>query len=234
MTFLELQTEVAANIIDLPTVVSARVPTLITRAVTALQNRHNFKVMDTEVSFTTTLATRSIGSVPSAFKEWRLAPAFVDDDTGQWNRMVMAPDIRSIRESGITELDDGYPVFLLQSDSSSDAGAYTLSVYPLPDGESDYSDGEYRIKVPYRKYLTTLSSDSDTNWFTVNASEYLINYATSLGFAADWDEQRMGVWAQLAENKFREIVMKDKKERLAGVDTLVPHYLGVNASRTRI
>ena len=233
MTYQELQDEVETNIIDLPAAVLAKVPTYVLRAVKTLQTKHNFKVMETEQTYNTVLSTRSIGSVPSNFKEWRLDPFFLDDE-GVWRKIILAPNVSAIRQSHIDDEDIGYPLFLLESDASNDANASTLLVYPLPDGNSDFDDGEYRIYVPYVKYLTALSAGGDSNWFTINADEYIINLATSYGFAADWDEQRMGIWAQLAENKFKEIVKRDKLYRLSGVDTLVPHYQGVNEARTRM
>jgi hypothetical protein len=229
MTYLELQTEVRENVIDLPTVVTSRVPTLINRALHKLQTKHNFKVMDAEATFTTVASTRSIGSKPSDWKEWRLDPYWLSNNA-QWQAMKWAPNVRSIRQLWQSNDDVGYPLYLLESDPTTGLGAETISVFPLPDGISDYDDGEYRLYVPYVKYLPDLSANGDTNWFTVNAQEYLINLATSFAFLADWDENRMGIWAQLAQNEYNDVLQRDKKARLSLTDTWVP-YQDVNSPR---
>lgn len=232
MTYLDLQTEIRQNIIDLPTTVTNRVPTLVKRAITALQNRHNFKVMETEQEYITTVSTRSIGAQPTNFKEWRLFPSHLENEGG-WQKMYLTQNISEIRQAKIEEDDLGFPIFLIPSDATDINGSATMDVYPLPDGNSDYNDGEYRIFVPYIKYLPDLSANDDSNWFTVNASEYIINYATGLGFLADWDEAHSAVWMQLAENKFKEVVQRDKVLRLSHVTELVP-YRDVNEAKLRI
>lgn len=225
MTYLDIQTEVRQNIIDLPTTVTNRVPSLINRAMKEMQQRHNFQVMASTLQLNTTLDTRTLGSLPADFKEWNKGAggqAFWLSDAGAWTKVTFASQTAA-RLAFDEVLDSGSPVILVQSDPSDIAGGATLSVYPLPDGNSDYSDGEYRLYIPYWKYLAALSANGDTNWFTVNADEYLIHQATAYGFLADWDEERFGIWRQIAEEKYDKAVKADKRFAVSGLDTLVPH-----------
>ena len=52
-TYGAIQTRVQQIIIDLPSSVTAQVPTLVKEAVRSLQVKHNFKVMEALSSFTT-------------------------------------------------------------------------------------------------------------------------------------------------------------------------------------
>ena len=223
-TFLQLQDEVKANIIDLPTAVVNVVPSLIIRAMRKLQEQHNFKVMEGQQSFVTTLATRVLGAVASDFKEARGLPWETADEDGMVRKLIYAPRREAIWPA-IHEEDEGRPLIILDGQPNS-AGTRSYEVYPLPDGNSDYTDGEYRITIPYWKYLPDLSANGDTNWFTVHAEEYLLFQATADGFVKDWDEERALFWTQLAQAKYRDVLNLDKRQRFAEVDTLVPHWRG--------
>ena len=212
--------------IDLPSAVNAEVPTLVNEAMRSLQSGHNFKVMETETGIlTTTLATRPLSSnVPTDYKEFRGKPYLIFD-SGRYRRLL-APSNRSSAMQLFSVDDpnrDGEPRALLDSEPNT-AGVRAWAVYPFPDGLSDYTNGEYRIVVPYWRFIPAMSSDADTNWFTVNAEEFLVFQATSMAFALDWDEERMAVWAQLAADRKREIILEDKRYRMSGVNTFVPHH----------
>jgi hypothetical protein len=100
-----------------------------------------------------------------------------------------------------------------------------FEVYPLPDGLSLYANssaGEYRIRVPYWKFLPALTG-SGTNWFTANAEEWIVFEATSDGFFMDHDEQRGTLWAQRASAKWADVLLADKRLRLSPVTHLVPN-----------
>ena len=96
-------------------------------------------------------------------------------------------------------------------------------MYPLPDGLRDYSDGDYRVTVPYWRYLAALSGDSDTNWFTVNAIPWILSRATAEAFALNWDLAREAQWLAKAAVARGIVVNLDKRIWLGGFDTLVPH-----------
>lgn len=232
-TFLELRTQVIGLLIDAPTVVQASVPQLVNNAMRELQKKHNFKVMEKRFQVNTTAATRALGAMPADLKEFRLEanPYYVRQLAGArplvWATepsepaMVWAP------------ADTGAPQVLVPLEPTDDVGTYAIEVWPLPDDASDWSDGEYRIHIPYFRYLPALTADGSTNWFTVNADEFIVRKATALGFAADWDETRSTYWHALAEEKSQEAIRADKRYRVSNVNTLVPHWEGANASTLR-
>lgn len=232
MTYDELQTEVERNVIDLPTAVQNGVPSFINRAIKTLQGKHNFKVMELEQDYTTTVATRVLSAtMPTRFKEFRNEPFCLADD-GTWWQLQMAPNETAIRRRWGEE-DEGAPDLLWQANPSTDDFTSALEVYPLPDGNSDYDDGEYRISFPYWGYVADLDAGADTNWFTTNAEEYIIFQATAEAFFTDWDEARAAVWTQRAATKMEEVKMLDKRYRVSGVRELVPHWQGARKSFMR-
>lgn len=233
-TFAEIKTRVERRVIDLPTSVQNEVGTLVNEALRTIQTRHNFKVMEAESGPTvTTEDSHTLLAVPSDFKEYRKKPYVLRDDGDSYPIQVLHSRGTVIRLFGDeANRDEGEPLVLLDAEPSDEAGTRNWEVWPYPDGNSDYSDGEYRVVVPYWKYLAALSADSDTNWFTVNAEEWLVNRATSEAFFLDWDEQRGTVWAERANAEFQKVVMRDKHFRMSGVDTLTLH-LDVHAPQVR-
>lgn len=227
-TYAELQTRVLTRLIDTPTSVQTEVPTLVLEAIKLLQEKHNFKVMEAQTStLTTTLNSTTLTSQPADFKEFRGQPYLVsyigapeaDLDIEDYDSKVY----RAFGNPAGTVPNYGDPKVLLTGAPTSEAGAVTWTVWPPSDGNSDYPDGEYRLIVPYWKFLTELSSDGSSNWFTVNAVEYIVNQATSEGFFLDWDEKRAAVWAQKAQMKYGDVIARDKRYRLSKLTTLVPH-----------
>lgn len=217
--------------IDLPQAVQDEIPTLINEAIRFLQREHNYLVMQAVAEYTTTELTRSAGALPSNWKEERGAP-YDYPDLGTPRKLVWAPSRADAerRYGTNVEYDFGQPKAIHISDPTSEAGAATVNVYPLPDGASDHDDGEYRIKLYYWKYLADLSGDADTNWFTVNAAEFIIYKATAEAFAIDWDEERETKWLARAVAEKKSLERADKMAQIAQVEHLVP-YQGVNDPR---
>lgn len=222
--FSELTTKVERRVIDLPSAVSNESGDLVNYAMRTLQDRHNFKVMEALSSeYTTTANSRVLASVPSDFKDYRGKPYMVDD-TGHVRSLLVSHDRNAcLRTFGNDSTDDtGEPQVLLDAEPDKDL-ARSWEVFPYPDGNSDHSDGEYRIYVPYWKYLSDLSGSTDKNWFTDRGEHYLIYKAVAHAFALNWDEDRAAVWEQLAAVEYDKLLMLDKKTRLGALDTIVPH-----------
>jgi len=224
-TFLELQTEVRTAIIDLPTAVSNLVPTFVKRAVRSLQTDYNFRVMRALGSFVSTEGVRILGARPADWKEARGRPYRLGFN-GSTSRVNWASSRAEVFAS-IAAQAVGIPRFILEAEET-EAGVSNFELYPLADGNSDFGDGEYRIYVPYWKYLADLAADGSTNWFTVNAEEFIIHTASGYGFQYDWDENRMAVWRQTGEAFRRQVIKRDKLAVLSEVETLVPHWAGAN------
>jgi len=236
-TFGTICSRVRRNIIDLPASVTDAVPTLVNQAIRSLQQQHNFQVMEAKQLFVTTKHSRVLGPKPADFKEFRHRP-YIITAMGHAFELGIAPDVLSAeREWGSEqggEVDpamiDGEPRVLAMSEPSDDLGTCNLLVYPLPDGGADYADREYRIVVPYWRYLPELDSDTAENWFTRFAELYIEYEATSQGFFLDWDEERGTMWKQKAAEQFRYVKNEDKRARLSQTDS-VPISLDVQGPR---
>lgn len=234
MTFATIRTRVLTRVIDTPTAVQTEVPTLVNEAMRTLQSRHNFKVMEKIGSYITAEGVRVLAALPSDFKEFRGEP-WNESFLGTIWPMTVAANLEGtiIGRGGFDPLDTGRPRVLVDSEAPADDATRNWEIYPLSDGNSDYVGGEYRIKVPYWRYLPALVADAATNWFTTNAEEYLVFKATAEAFALDWDFQSMAVWETKADVKFKEVVRADKLYRMSAVRDFVPFQSG-NDPRLRL
>jgi len=230
-TFAEIQTRVKRRVIDLPATVQAEVPTLINEAMKELERKHNFRVMETLGGYySTTVGSNTLASIPDNFKDFRGLP-FYTEYNGTSRDITVAANLQAVLDA-YSNTTTGAPR-VLRTTEPSDTGAASWEIYPLPNGFSDWTGGEYRVYVPYWRYFPLLSADTDTNWFTVNAEEWLVYRATSEAFALDWDENRMTLWLQKAVVVQNEIIQTDKKQILSSVKTLVPLWQGVNQPNLR-
>ena len=207
-TFADLKSEVQDLVIDLPTRVQARVGDYVNRAVEDLQVKYNFRVMRALHEVNTVVATRSLGNLPSNWKEPRLRPWY-KDQTGNETPLewIGDEDEELYKQYATTDANDKGPPSHLFARDIDDLGTKRLEVYPFPDGLSDWTSspvGEYRMVLPYYKFLAVLSGDTDANWFTNKATEYIVHQAAGHAFTADWDEQRAAVHFQLAITKERK------------------------------
>ncbi len=225
-TFAQIQTRVRTRLIDLPSATLAEVPTLVKEAHHELQSRHNFWVMQETVSANTDALVRNLVAVPSDYKENRLEPYYTEY-TGKIVPMRFAKSTREL--NGIFEADDtGPPSRIIRGETTNVAGASSFEVWPLSDTQSDWSDvpsGEYRITVPYWKYLPVLSADADEDWFTNNmmGEQFIIAQAVGHGFMINWDADKEAEWLAIAESKYQKIVAEDKRLWFSGQDTFTPH-----------
>lgn len=219
-TFSDIQTAVEGNLIDLPTFVADSVPGLINRAYRKAMKLRNFWVMRAEQDYVTVAETRLLGAVPTDWKEWRGKPYHIEN-TGAKRRMVLATNLDQAR--AMWDADDVSEPEGLAETLAVAAGTSSLNVYPLPDGNSDYPDGEYRITVPYFKYLPALSGPTDQTWLTDEGEAYLEAEATKYGFAKDWDEDRSTYWEGQARREWKDLVLQDKYKWLSMNETMAVH-----------
>lgn len=241
-TFASIQTRVQNRTIDLPASVQAEIPALVNLAVNKIQEKHNFKVMEGELAFVTNHLAgdggRFLGQTPTSFKEFRNGdPFWIKNDgtvrtiaTAQKRGDVWGPDY-------LDNADIGFPLAIVMENgmvATSGDFAINFDVYPLPDGNSDFTDGEYRIFIPTFNYTAPLVAGGDTNWFTLHAEEWVVAYATSEAMAVDWNFEGEQLWTSRANKFYNDVVLQDKRARLAGVTTLVPHRLGARQSKLRL
>jgi hypothetical protein len=211
-TFSSMQTRVLSWLIDTPSAVQTEVPTLLTASIAWLQAQHNFQVMQAEAQYVTsstpalgTSQTHIIGQIPSDWKCKRGDPYYVMY-IGNKRRMHWQPEreymYRKWEPFDINQV--GQPKDLLIGEPenaqyppaggspSNSLTGLNIECFPFPDGSSDYSDGNYRINIPYYRYLPALAAPTDTNWFCLDGpqAEFCVSNAIWQGFMMNEDEQR--------------------------------------------
>lgn len=240
-TFGELQTRVQQIIIDLPTTVTAQVPSLIREVIKDLQIEHNFRIMEAEAAFTTATQTRVLGAVPDDWKEFRGKP-YELTSFGKRRELDVGVDRAAAIDlygSDDAEAEEetlqGPPRLILMGEPSDEEGTADFEVYPYSDGLSTWANssaGQYRVRIPYWKFLTALSANGDSNWFTNSevGADYIAYMAASEGFFDNWDEERGQVWATKALAKKAKLMQLDKRYRMSAMQAL-PYHFGARTPR---
>jgi hypothetical protein len=223
-TFLDIKTRVLRRLIDAPPAITAEIGELVNDALREVQDRFNFPWMRTTVSFTTAAGTHTLGATPTDLKCFRERPYWIENTQGRVHKF---PPVRA-KEPALNDATDqqiGPPRALVQDVQAAATGTSSLLVYPLSDSASDYTDGQYRIVVPYYKYLSEFSSDGDSNVATLDRRlvRFMVDWATKLGHEMNWDAPKAEQWATLAEKEWIKIKGKEGEVALMGLDVLVPH-----------
>jgi len=211
-TFSAMQARVLNWLIDTPSAVQAEVPTLLTASIAWLQAQHNFQVMQAEQQYITsstpalgTSQTHVIGQIPVDWKCKRGDPYYVMF-IGSKRLMHWQPEremmYRKWEPADISQV--GAPCDLLIGEPenalvppvggspSNSLTGLNIEAFPFPDGSSDWQDGNYRVRVPYYRYLPALSLSTDTNWFCLDGpqAEFCVSNAIWQGFMMLEDESR--------------------------------------------
>ncbi len=225
-SYTQLQTRVNRYVIDVTTAVSAEVPTLINEAIIAAEKRHNFKAMETRTTLTTALNTQTLGTI-ARWKELRARPFLRDGQDGVLGTTLI--DWEASLEDTIKSYDYdavstnvGGPPELLHLESVDEDQLATVWVFPMPDDNSQWDNGLYRVVIPYWEYLADLSADADDNWFTNQGEEYVFMKAVASAFWVNWDETRAAIWDARAEKELQALIRVDRRARLGRSVTLVP------------
>lgn len=211
-TFSALQSRVLSELIDAPTVVTTLVPTWINAAIFWLQAQHNFQVQwaeNQQVTSSTpalgTSQTHVLCQLPTDWKCQRGIPYFrFFIGNVQQMEWLKTREVLYRQWNAFDYNQVGPPCHLFVGEAenalvppvptnpSNNLVGLNIEVYPFPDGSSDWSDGNYRISIPYFRYLPALSAGTDANWFTLDGpqAEFVVRYAVYQGFMAMEDEQR--------------------------------------------
>lgn len=242
-----LQTRVQNRLIDVRTAVTSEIPAFINKAIRKLEDLHNFHVMESSTTINTTVGVRTLGDMPTDFKELRPGNGWYVDETGNtvkvYHRSTLQDILAQYSFNDATEVGDPRAFLLVPIDTGGGAPeengpTFQIQIWPYPDGNSGYtpsggSAGEYPVTIPYWKYLADLTNNSDQNWFTDNAEDFIVNAAVSEGFYMNWDEQRAQLWEDRAYGQaWREtgklggealrVINLDKRRRMSATDTLIP------------
>lgn len=211
-TFSAIQSRIQTELIDVSSAVTALVPTWVNAAIFWLQAQHNFQVMQAE-SQQVTSSTPALGvnqthilcQLPTDWKCKRGIPYF-EMFIGEAQQMEWLNEREFVyREWGWGDINQMGPpckLFIGEAENaqwppvptnpSNNLVGLNIEVYPFPDGSSDWSDGNYRINIPYYRYLPALAAGTDTNWFCIDGpqAEFVVRYGVWMGFMANEDEQR--------------------------------------------
>jgi hypothetical protein len=222
-TFSEIQTDVLDTLIDNPAAVVSAVPGFINEVIQRAQSKHNFRFMEAEETFETVIGIRSLGVKPDLWKEANTDPVLAENKNTReiaW----MPSKSQAIRDyNDDPDVDKGAPQAVLENET-------TFDVYPYPDGQSQDPGGEYTINLPYWDYLPPLVNDTDENWFTQNAKNYVVWAASGEGFLFLENETRAAIYLKRAggsedgplTGELARIVSVDKRSRLSRRITLRP------------
>lgn len=221
MDFSTLQGHVQDYVLDLPTETQALVPVWVNRAIEKAARRYNFRFMHTVMEATTAENTRKLADKPADWKETASLPWLLEQGGGskEINWAASASDMIRLfgsaapAEGSAIPIDAGTPAFLLET-------ADELEVWPFPDTQATWDDGNYRLRVPYWAMPADLSADDDSNWLTEQAPFYVIYDAAAEGFLFNQDEQRAGIYQQLAEIEIVRIRNREKRSYLPDRITL--------------
>lgn len=218
MNATTIKTKVENLVLDLPTTTQGQILDWINEAVREAEQGHNYKHMEAVTTvIQTVVGTRELAVMPTDWKEARGRPYYVEAGTGKRNRIDWAPSEDSLVDEygdSIT-LDSGPPAYLLEAPDDE------LYVFPYPDGESDYPNGEYRITLPYWAYSVDLNETTETtNWFTSKVPYYLVHKAAGFAFAHNFDEQRAQHHFSLAEALLNKVKRQDKRRAARKITNL--------------
>jgi hypothetical protein len=225
MDFGQIQDEVESWLLDLPSGAASRVPGWTNQAIKDAAKRHNFKCMEAELTPDTVDQQRLLVALPADWKEHRGLPYLYRQDGStreiNWapseSEMIRTYAIQLPDEGNTTPADEGEPRYLLERGEYPDG---QIDVFPLPDDESDWDNGNWRLVVPYWAYPADLALDSATNFFTLKGDFYCIWKAVSLGFAWNRDEERAQFFEAKAEREFKTLERIDKRSKLPDRITL--------------
>lgn len=220
-TYSTIQSRVLTRLIDTPSAVRAEVPTLVNTALRDIMKGRDWKCMETSVDVVTDVTNTNhiLMAKPSDWKVANGKAYFFADPTGRSRNIEWKTDLRYALDTYGTR--DSYPQTLVEViDNTKMDGSSNFLLFPFVDGASNFDDGEYRISIPYYRSFPLFAQPTDTNWFSVYADNYLIYYATALGFMVDWDEGNAAIWFQAAQTEFKKLSTADKLAEVQNVQTL--------------
>lgn len=226
-TLSELRARVRRYLIDVPDDTNTEIDAWINEALRSIQHQHSFRFMSAEQSFTTTEDTRKLGDIPDRWKQARHIPWLHDGLGGtimlDW--AVTQHQMRVLYSQDDAD-DKGQPQFIRETETE-------LEVYPFPDDNSLWDDGNYRVIVPYWEYLPELSNDGDSNVITTDpmGERYVLYQAVAEGMLFNREEERARIYFERAGQSAQRLINRDKKSHFTRDVTLAPRP-GVYGART--
>lgn len=221
-----IEDAVKESLIDVNAEVEARITGFVQKALNEMQTGppgrgpYHFEAQEAETSPTATAEdTRNLMTLPADWLESRDDPFYIDG-TGKTVDIAWMPSDRSrvVMYDEYDPLDKGAPRHL-------DETATHITVWPFPDAlnpsGSVYSDGNYRVVVPYWKEIEAPNA-ADTNWFFDNAglNSYIEWRATALALGFNRDTENRLLYETDANAEYLRLRREDKKKVLRRGGTL--------------
>ncbi|MGI9297768.1 MAG: hypothetical protein ACR2QC_07710 [Gammaproteobacteria bacterium] len=180
VTLAQIRARVQTHVVDVVDEITAEFDGWINWAIRVAQETHNFRAMQAEQFKDTTKNVRLLGTKFIDWKDRRLDPYYVTPEGSNIRLSWATEDQARERYGENTTQDIGPPKDLVERifyDGTSDLDQFL--VYPFPDALSRQvgpapAAGEYRILIPYYRYLPTLAADNASNYFTDNWDNYVV------------------------------------------------------------
>jgi len=214
MQFSVIQQTVKDYILDLPDSTIDLVPFWINKAIEAAEKLHNFRNMERTLEIITVPNQREQVNAPTKYKASRSDPFLIGGD-GKVSEIDWAPSRSDMnrRYGNDPDIDIGSPQFILEI-FDADEDTTEFHSYPMPDTQSLYDDGDYRLSLPYYAYSDDLVDGTNSNYMTNGAELYVIYRATEYGMLFNRDEQRGLSYRALADSEYKTFKNVDKRKRL--------------------
>ena len=209
----QISAEVLRIVEDHVDVVTAAIPTHITRAQRAIEDRCAFAVQEATVSFAVTPLAAS-QELPADFIAPRKQPYYLARSTDtKYTWLSEYPDFEAL--GLLTE--EGPPKYWRI------AGDVNFEVWPIGDelGPSGVTPGGYDVVLPYHKRLDALAADDDTNWFSENLDDVLAWRAAAFVFG-DMRDPQANWWSAVAAARFLEFKRQYRRNQIRTLTHLAP------------
>jgi len=189
-------------------------PLAINLAIRDAEDRLTLRAMEASTELTTVIlpasptqaqkdTSRILGVKPALWREARAKPQLHEDAGGLIEKEWIMDEQEAFRIYDEQATDTGEPAHIQERISD-------FAVFPYSDSLSDYTDKEYRVRLYYYAYLADLAAITDTNWFTDNATNFLIWAAAGdLLFRVPGQEGRAAALAISSEPLVRPLSKAD-------------------------
>lgn len=222
-TLSVIEGRVRANVEDLPTATADRVQEMIQLGQQRMEEKFTYRVMKVEtVPIATVEDSRTLGTTAN-YVRWlrRLKTPYYQTGDGDTIEMDWLESRRQIvtEYSELNATEKGAPRNLYEMIDPV-TGAVTLDIYPFPDNNNSsgtvYTDGNYRIVVPFIQRLPDLTDSVQNNFFTNDppSAEFLENYASARLLFFNRDYENANTFFGLATDALSRSIRADRRRQV--------------------
>lgn len=132
---------------------------------------------------------------------------------------IEAKDLVIVTTNPVTPLEFITQQEMAQERNTTYTAAATPKYFSVVGGQFEFvptPDQQYSLEMSYFAKIDALSADTDTNWLLTDYPD--IYLYTSLMHSAPYlkDDERIGVWAQLAAKAREELIARDASSSFNG------------------